>query len=105
MRAEIQIANGELSVGLDPSPRIGFFASLKIRGRRFEFDQLSPECDPQKPLLSLLLWLADHGHDLYTRDDLDAALLAHAGIDEDRLSPGAALALAIIEALKRAAAE
>jgi hypothetical protein len=103
MRAEIQITNGELAVGLDPNARIGFFASLKVRGRRFQFDQLSAECDPRRPLLSLLHWLV--AHDVFSNDDLDTALLAHADVHEGRLSPGARLALKIIEALKMAAAE
>jgi hypothetical protein len=103
MRIEIKVAGGELTVGLDRVPGIGFFATLERHGKRWEFDGRTEGYDKQRPLLSLLRWLADR--QVYSHDDLETASLRWADAHEGRLSRGARIALQVLEALKTAAAE
>ena len=103
MRVEIHLSDGGiLAVGHDHA--VGFFATIERAGRVREFDRLTKDYDPQRPADALLRWLVD---EVYTEEDLDEALLRYPdpGEDDEPLSPGAALALQVIEALKRAAAE
>jgi hypothetical protein len=101
MRFEFQLpGGGELAVGVDHG---GFFASVGRETSRDEYDQLTDQYDQARPLDALLRWLVARG--TFSEDDLDEALLAYADADDGELSPGATLALKIVEALKRAAAE
>jgi len=106
MRIEIHLPDGgELAVGHDPAA--GFFASLRIGRRRYEYDAFAEGYDRARPIHGLLAWLVVH--QVFDDDDLDEATLSYADLgdddEEDRLSSGAALALNVIEALKKAAAE
>lgn len=101
MKSKIDLPDGgAVTVGHDHA--LGFFCTLVRGTHRYDYDALTEGYE--RPLQGLLHWLVVR--DVFSEDDLDEALLAYADdIDDEPLSPGAALALQVIEALKAAASQ